>query len=135
MEDLEQAPSALFFEWIDAVAMALSLAGVIVIAGGMTVATLRACLRRTDPSTGRYVQYRRDVGKAILLGLEFMVAADIVETVSVAPTIDSVIVLAGIVLIRTFLSLALEVELKGRWPWQPSVNGKTSQRSRPPDQP
>jgi uncharacterized membrane protein len=53
-----------------------------------------------------------------LLGLEFLVAADIINTVAIEPTLDSVIVLAGIVLIRTFLSWSLEVEIEGRWPWQ-----------------
>lgn len=53
-----------------------------------------------------------------MLGLEFLVAADIIRTVAVAPTINGVLVLALIVLIRTFLSMALEVELQGRWPWQ-----------------
>jgi uncharacterized membrane protein len=105
-------------EAIDAVGMAISLAGVAIIALGMLAATYR--LMR--PATGRqdaYVRYRREVGQAILLGLEFLVAADIIETVAVAPTVENVVVLAGIVSIRTFLSLALQVELEGRWPWQP----------------
>lgn len=59
-----------------------------------------------------------DAGAAILLGLEFLVAADIINTVAVEPTLNSVIVLAGIVLIRTFLSFSLEMEIEGRFPWQ-----------------
>ena len=55
---------------------------------------------------------------AILLGLELLVAADIIKTVAVTPTLDSVVVLAVIVLIRTFLSWSLELEISGRWPWQ-----------------
>ena len=58
------------------------------------------------------------MGRGILLGLEFMVAGDIIRTVAVEPTLDSVTVLGAIVLIRTFLSISLEVELDGRWPWQ-----------------
>ncbi len=61
---------------------------------------------------------RRELGQGILLGLEILVAADIVRTVAVSPTIQSVAVLGVIVLIRTFLSFSLEVELTGRWPWQ-----------------
>jgi uncharacterized membrane protein len=58
------------------------------------------------------------VGRAILLGLEFLVGGDIIRTVAVSPTFTSVGVLALIVLVRTFLSFSLEVELDGRWPWQ-----------------
>ena len=58
------------------------------------------------------------MGKAILLGLEFLVAADIIRTVAVEPTFTSVGVLAIVVAVRTFLSFTLDVELQGRWPWQ-----------------
>lgn len=61
--------------------------------------------------------YRSNIGRAILLGLELLVAADIINTVAIEPSLQSVIVLAGIVLIRTFLSFSLEVEIEGRWPW------------------
>ncbi|RST29398.1 DUF1622 domain-containing protein [Sphingomonas ginkgonis] len=62
--------------------------------------------------------FRSSLGRSILLGLEFLVAADIINTVAVTPTLVSVAVLAGIVLIRTFLSFSLELEIEGRWPWQ-----------------
>ena len=65
-----------------------------------------------------YTRFRRVLGRAILLGLELLVAADIIKTVAVTPTLDSVVVLAIIVLIRTFLSWSLELEISGRWPWQ-----------------
>ena len=61
--------------------------------------------------------YRSNLGRAILLGLEFLVAADIINTVAIEPTLQSLAVLGGIVLIRTFLSFSLEVEIEGRWPW------------------
>jgi uncharacterized membrane protein len=61
--------------------------------------------------------FRSSLGRAILLGLEFLVAADIINTVAVTPTLLSVAVLAGIVIIRTFLCFSLEVEIEGRWPW------------------
>jgi uncharacterized membrane protein len=57
-------------------------------------------------------------GRSILLGLEFLVAADIIRTVAVQPSVTNVAVLGLIVLIRTFLSFSLEVEIDGRWPWQ-----------------
>lgn len=121
MNLFDSTPMELLFGFFEIVALALSLAGVCVIAGGTMAATYRALRSRPARDEERYARYRREIGRAILLGLEFMVAADIVETVSVAPTIEKVIVLAGIVLIRTFLSLALEVELKGHWPWQAST--------------
>jgi len=105
-------------EAMDLVGSAISAAGVAVIVGGMLLATWRFVRRQRSSAEDRYVAYRHDVGRAILLGLEFLVAADIIETVGVAPTLDNVIVLGGIVLIRTFLSVALQVELEGRWPWQ-----------------
>ena len=78
---------------------------------------VRAMLgRRQDEAA--YRQYRQRVGKTILLGLEFLVAADIIRTVAVAPTFRGVGVLGIIVAVRTFLSFTLEVELEGRWPWQ-----------------
>jgi len=72
------------------------------------------------PSVGlnvAYREYRQQLGRAILLGLEFLVAGDIINTVAVDPSFRSVGVLAGIVAIRTFLSFSLEVEIEGRWPW------------------
>lgn len=71
---------------------------------------------------------RASLGMAILLGLELLVAADIISTVALAPTLESLAVLAGIVLIRTFLSFSLEVEIEGRWPWQasrPAASGES----------
>lgn len=65
-----------------------------------------------------YRPYRHQLGRGILLGLEFLVAGDIIGTVAVEPSLTSLAILAGIVLIRTFLSFTLEVEMTGRWPWQ-----------------
>ncbi|WP_241657520.1 DUF1622 domain-containing protein [Aurantiacibacter suaedae] len=62
-------------------------------------------------------EFRRMLGRSILVGLELLVAADIIRTVAVEPTLESVMVLGGIVIIRTFLSFSLEVEIDGRWPW------------------
>jgi uncharacterized membrane protein len=76
-------------------------------------------LLRRGRSAGIYGAYRASLGRAILLGLEFLVAADIIGTVAVEPTLENLGVLAAIVLIRTFLSISLEVEIEGRWPWQP----------------
>jgi uncharacterized membrane protein len=93
-------------------------AGVAVIAIGAVVATAFALVRLVGREPEVYRRYRQQLGRTILLGLELLVAADIVRTVAVTPTIRSVSVLAVIVLIRTFLSFSLELEITGRWPWQ-----------------
>ncbi|TYB40365.1 DUF1622 domain-containing protein [Micromonospora sp. AP08] len=107
-------------EIIQHIGTLLDLAGVLVIAVGVAVATVVFALRwwRTRQVVDHYRAYRQGVGRAILLGLEFLVGGDIIRTVAVSPTFTSVGVLALIVLVRTFLSFSLEVELDGRWPWQ-----------------
>ena len=90
---------------------------VIMVTGGVTAALLAVRgLQRSSPTV--YGDFRRFFGRSILLGLEFLVAADIIRTVAVTPTLESVAVLAAIVLIRTFLSFSLELEITGRWPWE-----------------
>lgn len=107
-------------ELVELTGTGTELAGVALIAGGVVLATARTALAPATNAT-RYQRYRRDLGRAILLGLELLVAADIVRTVAFTPTMDSVLVLAMIVAIRTFLSWSLALELEGRWPWQRSV--------------
>jgi uncharacterized membrane protein len=74
--------------------------------------------------TNTYRPFRQQLGRSILLGLELLVATDIIRTVAAAPTLASIAVLSGIVLIRTFLSFSLELEINGRWPWQKPVDGR-----------
>ena len=102
-------------ELIELAADGAEIAGVALIVGGLLLATARCALVRAGE---RYRRYRHDMGRAILIGLEVLVAADIVRTVAFTPTMDSVAVLAMIVAIRTFLSWSLALELEGRWPWQ-----------------
>ncbi|GIU56611.1 DUF1622 domain-containing protein [Arthrobacter sp. NicSoilC12] len=73
-----------------------------------------------------YRSYRQLLGRSILLGLELLVAADIIRSVAITPTFESVGVLAIIVLIRTFLSFSLELEISGRWPWQSQPAGSST---------
>ena len=73
-----------------------------------------------------YRTFRSDFGKAILLGLEFLIASDIVGTVAIGPTFRDLGILALLVVIRTFLSFSLELEITGRWPWQSGANGPGS---------
>jgi len=104
-------------ELIERVGIATELAGVALIVGGLLLAAARA-LRGRGAAAERVAQARHDMGRAILLGLEVLVAADIVRTVAFTPTLTSVAVLAIVVAIRTFLSWSLALELDGRWPWQ-----------------
>lgn len=96
----------------------VDLAGVAAIVAGAAVATGIAVRGLLGRRTGVYELYRQQLGRAILLGLELLVAADIIRTVAVAPTFESLGVLAVIVLIRTFLSYSLQLEVTGRLPWQ-----------------
>jgi uncharacterized membrane protein len=108
-----------FREGFEQVGLAIDAAGVLVVVAGIVVAVGRL-LFRPAPALGPYRQFRQDLGRGILLGLEFLVAADIIRTVAVTPTVQSVLVLGLIVVIRTFLSLALQLEVEGRLPWQPA---------------
>ena len=106
-----------FVEVIETVGKVIDATGVAVIVGGALVAAWWALTKRGVPG-GRYEDFRRQLGRSILLGLEFLVAADIIRTVALTPTPQSVAVLGGIVLIRTFLSFSLQLEMTGAWPWQ-----------------
>jgi len=108
-----------FEEVIEVIGKAIELAGVTVTVLGILLATALFLWRiRRGWDLKWYRGYRQGVGRAILLGLEFLVAGDIIRTVAVSPTFTSVGILAAVVLVRTFLSFSLEVELEGRWPWQ-----------------
>lgn len=108
----------------------MDLAGVAVMVIGAVVSipmALRGFQPRRLPEGAEplsvYRSYRQLLGRSILLGLELLVAADIIRTVAVTPTYESVGVLAIIVLIRTFLSFSLELEITGRWPWEKQPDG------------
>ena len=107
-----------FGEIISTVGEVVDILGVVAIVLGVSYAVVDAALRGVRRIHPIYSRFRRVLGRAILLGLELLVAADIIKTVAVTPTLDSVVVLAIIVLIRTFLSWSLELEVSGRWPWQ-----------------
>lgn len=119
-----------FEEWVLLAARLMEGAGVIVMVAGAVVALALAMWRgRSQGSI--YQRFRLDLGRAILLGLELLVAADIIRTVGSAPTLIGVVVLGLIVVIRTFLSFTLTVELEGRWPWQPEPRSPAERRPPP----
>src|SRR6516164_7576077 len=106
--------------FVDQLAKALELAGVAIILGGImlaTVAFVRDGIRASDWRSA-YPRYRSDIGRGILLGLELLVGADIISTITAPLTFESVGLLAAIVGIRTFLSFSLETEIEGCLPWQ-----------------
>src|SRR5947209_15425204 len=96
---------------------------VTVIAYGTAAYLFQILSARRRSGSHAYRQYKVRLGRALLLGLEILVAADIVRTVALEPTMQSVAVLGLLVLIRTFLSWSLLVELERRWPWQPVPEG------------
>jgi len=102
----------------DLAAGAFEAAGIATMAAGALLAL--ALTARARPTTWKVAvrDFRQRLGRAIVLGLEFLVAADILRTVRAVPTLHDVAVLGAIVVIRTVLSFSLEVELEGRWPWQ-----------------
>lgn len=107
--------------WVHLVTRIVEIVGTAIIVVGSfgALATFLVGMARSAmPRDALVSRFRSSLGQSILLGLEFLVAADIINTVAVEPTIRSLMVLAGIVLIRTFLSFSLEVEIEGRWPWQ-----------------
>jgi uncharacterized membrane protein len=106
--------------------------GVMIIVGSAIVATVS--LVRQGPAGAWNTairQYRADVGRGILLGLEFLVAADIIGTVAITPSFHSLGVLGLIILIRTFLSFSLEIEIEGHWPWaRRQLDGRDTEEAR-----
>ena len=103
----------------DQLAKVLELVGVAIIIGGAVLAgVLFVRQGRTGDWRSAYDQCRSNLGRSILLGLELLVGADIISTITAPLTFESVGLLAGIVAIRTFLSFSLETEIEGCWPWQ-----------------
>ncbi|MCC5969178.1 MAG: DUF1622 domain-containing protein [Pararhodobacter sp.] len=110
--------------YLEIIAQLLEVMGVLAIVVGCVIGigeALRNLVRRRDGKT-IYDLFRTRLAKSILIGVEFLIAADIVGTVIIEPTMESLGVLAAIVLIRTFLSFSLEVEIEGRWPWHRRSN-------------
>lgn len=107
-----------FTPYVDFIAKIVEFIGVLIMFFGLLVAFYKAILAINHFSHDTYLEIRQAVGKSILLGLEVLIAADIMATVVTKPTLRGVAVLGFIVIIRTFLSLSLQVELEGRFPWQ-----------------
>jgi uncharacterized membrane protein len=115
-------------EWIELAALAIELIAVAIIIGAIFYSLGHYLIKSVfhPDQEGQYQQLKVRLGKALLLGLEILVAADIIRTVALEATLQSVTVLGLLVLIRTFLSWALIVEIEGRWPWQAKLDDQES---------
>jgi len=110
-----------FKTYVDYISSVVEMIGVITIFLGALYSLFVFFVSISKKKTDSYIKLRQSLGKSILLGLEILIAADIMATVVTDPTMKSVIILGLIVLIRTFLSLSLQVELEGRFPWQKDI--------------
>jgi uncharacterized membrane protein len=102
--------------WIRLVGTCIEIFGVFIIVAGIIWSTYLYVNRRVEEQY--YDQYKIRIGRSLLLGLEVLVAADIVKTIAIELTFTSLGLLAGLVVVRTFLSWTLVLEIEGRWPWQ-----------------
>jgi len=108
-----------FLQLISIAGYAVEAVGVLVIViGSCTSSVVFLSAFRREPAGVAYKGYRRQLGRSIILGLEFLIAGDIIRTVIVADTLQNVAILGLIILIRSFLSVTLHLEVEGRWPWQ-----------------
>ena len=115
-----------FHETMERVVNGFEIAGVAILVIGSVLAFVRAAVILRRSASAAYQRLRQDVGRAILLGLEILIIADIVQTVTVEQTIQSAVTLGLIVLVRMFLSFALAIELEGTLPWHRASTERTS---------
>ena len=110
--------------WIEVAALAIEILAVAIIVASIVALTVRFLYHGIVrvPGFDNWRQYKIGMGRSLLLGLEILVAADIVRTVALEATLQSVLVLGLLVFIRTFLSWSLVVEIEGRWPWQKELD-------------
>ncbi len=118
-----------FSEAMDHVAQVVEVAGVVVLVAGLVWSFAGALWRlRSAGRRAVYASLRETLGGTLLLGLEVLVAADLIRTVAVAPTLENVLVLGLIVLIRTFLSFSLQIEIEGGLPWRRGRRSEDGER-------
>jgi uncharacterized membrane protein len=116
-----------FKELISTAGYGIESIGVLVIIIGTLMSSFRFLRNyRNGPDGAAYSDFRRELGRSIIVGLEFLIAGDIIRTVIVADTLENVTILGLIILIRTFLSFTLHLEVEGHWPWQRSKPVETN---------
>jgi uncharacterized membrane protein len=107
---------AIIGQWVRVIGIAIDVFGVLIIVAGIAWSTSRFVRQHMEEQ--HYDRFKIRIGRSLLLGLEMLVAADIVKTIALEPSFVSLGVLAGLVIVRTFLSWTLVLEIEGRWPWQ-----------------
>jgi uncharacterized membrane protein len=110
-----------FHRWVELGASGIEAMAVALIVGSFLWASIRFLVHTGRHAANPYQRYKISLGRALSLGLEFLVAADVIRTVAVAPTLQNIGILGAIIVIRTALSWSLVVEMDGRWPWQPAT--------------
>jgi uncharacterized membrane protein len=120
---------------VEAAVRVVEVVGAAIMVFGGLAALVAGIPRLLRPETRptAYQGMRRNLGRAILLGLEVLIVADIIRTIVVEPTVESVLVLGAIVIIRVLLSFSLEVEMDGVWPWAKWRIAGKSETARPPE--
>jgi len=113
-------------QWIEMASVGIELLAVVVIVGSVTLGSLRFLVDLSRRSPDPYSVYKNLIGRSLLLGLEFLVAADVIRTVALQLTPRNIAMLGALVLIRTFLSWSVMVETEGHWPWRPGPHGRSS---------
>ena len=118
--------SSTLTQWVEGAATGIELLAVVIIVAVILTATVvylfRVIGRQADRNT--YRNYRHTVARSLLLGLEILVAADVIRTVALEPTLRNILILGVLVVIRTFLGWSLVVEIEERWPWQPRTEAE-----------
>ena len=111
--------------WIEPLSLLVELLAVVIIVVSVVVASLRYLFEGAlrQPFGEAYDRYKVRLGRGLLLGLEILIAGDVIRTVALEPTLANASVLALLVVIRTFLSWSLLLEIEARWPWQPKREG------------
>jgi uncharacterized membrane protein len=107
--------------WIEVAATGIEALAVVIMVGFIAIVTVRWLIHARQIGEGAYERYRVAVGKSLLVGLELLIAADIIRTVALKASLMSVAILSALVLIRTFLGWTLTIEIESRWPWQKRV--------------
>ncbi|MCE8022367.1 DUF1622 domain-containing protein [Halomonas sp. MCCC 1A11036] len=111
---------SLFLDGIDTIALIIEALGVAIIVGGFAITSWRFLHHRMFHEQHAFMHYRHGIARSLILGLDFLIAGDIIKTVIIVNTGQQVATLGVIVLIRAFLAFTLHVEVEGHWPWQDS---------------
>lgn len=115
-----EGPILQIIEWISIIIELVAVAWILFGVSSSTARYFYRMVKNSPPKLERYTEYRHSLARTLMLGLEILVAADVVRTVALEPTFENVGVLGLLVLIRIILGWSLVVEIEGRWPWQPA---------------